>query len=226
MRPRFAIVWMMLLSISQLVGQSQSPDLQSAKQLLGMASKQEWKAIQDVAKSAQDPMKRLFSGYLLYRANPNQFGSVFTRSLPDTESAVSRFIGLNQSIPYSAEWQTNEVRHTKVKWAIGFEPIFEAYLERVQTGDAEALRRLLMLKGRGDGHYGEEIASGIAELFYAPEFVVTHWNLLEPHKTFLRAVKNWVSETEFLAIRKGFETRLNPSDPRLPLILSLLDNPE
>jgi hypothetical protein len=226
MHPRFAIVGMMLLSISQLVGQSPSPDLQSAKQLLGMASNQEWKAIQDVAKSAKDPMKRLFSGYLLYRSNPNKFGSIFTRSLPDTELAISRFIGLNQSIPYSAEWQNNEFRHPKVKWAIGFEPIFEAYLEKVKTGDTEALRRLLMLQGRGDGHYAEEIASGIAELFYDPEFVITHWNLLEPHKIFLRAVKNWVSETEFLAIRKGFEERLNPGDPRLPLILSLLDNPE
>ena len=104
MRPWSATVWMMLLSVSQLVGQSHSPDLQSAKQVLGMASKQEWKAIQGVAKSTNDPMKRLFSGYLLYRFDPNKFGSIFTRSLPETESAISRFIGLNQSIPYSAEW--------------------------------------------------------------------------------------------------------------------------
>jgi len=226
MYPRFPCVWMLLLATGQLIGQPSSSDLNTAKHVLEIAAKHEWKAMQNLAQSANDPMKRLFAGYLLFRSDPKKYGPTFTKSFPDTRSGISTFIGLNQSIPYSKEWQAGEYRHPKVKWGIGFDSIFWAYQERVVAGDPEALRRFLMLKGLGDGAYGEAISSGIAELFYDPGYVLAHWDLLEPHQAYLRSVKNWVSATQFLAIRNGFEERLNPSDPRLPLILSLLDNPE
>jgi len=226
MHPILPSGWMLLLATSQLIGQPSSSDLNTAKQVMEIAGKHEWKAMQNLAQSANDPMKRLFAGYLLFRLDPKKYGSTFTKSFPETRSGISNFIILNQSIPYSKEWQTGEYRHPKAKWGIGFNSIFSAYRERVVAGDPEALRRFLMLKGLGDGAQGQAISSGIAELFYDPGYVLDHWDLLEPHQAFLRSVKNWVSETQFLAIRKGFQERLNPSDPRLPLILSLLDNPE
>jgi len=214
------------LSLNFAFGQAPSSDLRAAKRVLALASKGRVKELKTLSSLAKDPMVRLFAAYSLYKIDPKVHGSRFTRALPNTEIGVTRFIGIYQSIPYSTQDEMNEFRYPGVDWTIGFGSIFQSHLERVHSGDSKALHRLLLLRGKGDGEYGEAIASGIAELFYNPGFVFAHWDLLEPHKDFLRSVKNWVSKNEFAAIRNGYEEKFQPSDPHRSVILNLLDNPE
>ncbi len=201
-------------------------ELTTAKRALNLAAQGQTEILKTKARFAKDPIERLFAAYLLYRVSPSANAGLLISAFPSNRKNTSRFIALNHTIPYSPQEEGAEFKHPKVKWAIGFWPIYHAFLEQVKTGDSVALKKFLLLRGHGDGEVGEGIASDIGELFHEPAFVISHWGLLEPHKDFLRSVQNWVTAEEFKKIRQSYEQHLQPGDSRRAIILNLLDHPE
>jgi hypothetical protein len=201
-------------------------ELGLAQRTMDMAVMGHLSGLRERMRTASDPIERLFDAYALYQSDPKENADCFTNAFPTTEEGLERLLDLNETIPYSPEGEGNEYRDPRVKWTIGFESIYNAYLQRVQAGDPEALKRFLALEGHGDGAVGEEIAGDIAELFHHPAYVLAHWDQLEPHKAFLRSVKTWVTPKEFRSIRNGYLKLLPSNDRRRRVILYLLDHPE
>jgi hypothetical protein len=212
--------------VSNAEPQAVSHDLKFAIRLSKTAAKMDLDSLKSVAHGSVDPMERLISAYLLFKIDPISNKDLFTKSFPTSRVGVSRFLDLYSSIPYSEKEGGNEYRHPKANWSIGFWSIYNAYLERVKAGDSVALRHFLQLDGHGDGEVGEGIASDISELFQRPKFALAHWQVLEPHKEYLRSIKGWASDEGFNKIRREYSELLRPNDPRRAIILELLDTPE
>ena len=206
--------------------QNESSDLKVAKEICTLASQGEFPKLKILAKSSPSPTTRLFAGYVLYQSNKKSNARIFANVFPSTHQGALDFIKIYQSIPYSAKEEGNEYRHNNLKWTLGFWSIYHAYLELVKSDNNVALKRFLLLAGLGDGEVGEGISEDIANLFYDPKFVLSNWSVLAPHKEFLRSVKNYTTPGQFSTIRNGYESALQPSDPRKTIILRLLDNPE